>query len=346
MLSNENYRYDSFRLGDVEVIHFCRTEFDFTVLARKFDGLIIGGGALLDDTTFETTWRGFVSLSTIVAKLPLYFHARNKPVLCIGLSCNAQLHNKKFSSYIAEVSAKSEHFSVRDEYSLRKLDEIGVNSCDIKLVDDIVLSNSIWLKERVLSHKPKKTGVFSVALTWTTFVEDCDNRLLLVIRSISNVVHEMGMRLDLCLIPFFNSAESDSQYFLKIIKMFPTLDSNNIVVANYPNTIEDVANIFDNVDYAINMRYHASLICGALGIPQLILAPLGHRHYKNKMEWVGRQFSKSLILMDVAEIADGVDDKFKEVVKMSRGAGISHERVKNNIANLKEVINNLREKSK
>ena len=325
----ENPDYDSSRLGDVDIIHYCRTESDFSHLAARFDALVVGGGALLDDTVPQQTWQHFKALAIIVVKLPIYFKVRGKKVVLIGLSTNRGLVDKNYTRLLSSTIGQADYFSVRDRYSLNALKNAGCyTEGKTRLTDDIVLANeeiSSFAGTSLLAGG--KTGSHTeIGIVWVNF-ENLKPLLRETICEITSALAINGKTARIRLIPFYDFSHADISYYKKVVEMLPAETAANVTIADYCAEIEPILEKFQSCDAVVCLRYHAALLCGALGIPQVVVELAGHPHYRNKMQWVADNFPDSAILLDTTASAEEIANKLHAAICRGRCKPISPNRI-------------------
>lgn len=334
LMLSENADYDAFVNGDVEILHYCRTRSDFVHLSALYDGLIIGGGALLDDKAYGKTSNHFISLATIVAELPNYFTARGKPTCFLGMSTNATFTEKRYIAMLSRCVQFARHFSVRDRFSMETMKNAGIPTETIEIVDDIALANRFWLKKR----EPKeKTTVKRCAVTWVNF-EGLKPLLIELLEAIIRRGIEEGIDIRVELVPMYNYMETDISYFADVMqKLMPPI-ADRVAITPYPENIEKAAEIFNRQDAAINIRYHASLICACLGIPQTQVILKDHPHYPNKMRWIAENYGDGLAMTRTDQTAESIAQCVWNSLKRGRVRGIDCERARNNAELLGRVL--------
>lgn len=89
------------------------------------------------------------------------------------------------------------------------------------------------------------------------------------------------------MIPFYEYLNNDTNYYKKIID---NLKDENIEVLEYTNNVDEIFNTISGLDVCISMRYHGTLISNMLGVPTLNLLYDIHRHYKNKVDYLYKNY--------------------------------------------------------
>lgn len=326
----ENPGYDSSSLGDVDIIHYCRTTTDLSHIASEFDALFIGGGALLDDVAYPWCGNHFKSLSFIVAELPRYFKAKNKVVVGYGLSTNGVIEKGKYSQLLAEVVTQADYFSVRDSYSLSTLAQCGVPTENVRVVDDIVLCG-----QELCEEYPKEISddCITVGIVWVSFSELQQS---LVDMFALGTKFKKSIRVNL--ISFYDFQKADTTFYETTSRLLSSSFESQIKVIDYDNSLSETVRELNTCDVVVAMRYHAALICASRGIPLVAIKLANHRHYQNKMAWVANEFPEHTTLLDSSAVADEIADRCAQQYERGRGTPLSRERILRNIRGLKAAV--------
>lgn len=81
--------------GEYNFIHYPTKTNDFAIIAKYFDAVIFGGGALLDDCNYDDNNPVF-NLGYILVNLSLEFINFKKTTILYGLSSNKELTNNQY----------------------------------------------------------------------------------------------------------------------------------------------------------------------------------------------------------------------------------------------------------
>lgn len=330
MLSENAVYYDAAIHGDIDIIHYCRTFSDFSHLSSYFDALIIGGGALLDDKTYRQDYRHFLNLSAVVCELPAYFMAKGKPAVCFGLSTNVSLSDTQYISSLARTINGSAYFSLRDSYSYDVLRSAGVPVDRIEVIDDLLLAHPYWIDLPPDLHKQGENT--TVAITW--YSEPALQGLLV---DLIKCLLQENPTVKVCLVPVYEFQNADTAYYQQVVGMLPDEIANRASIESYQTTLEQAVKCFSKCSVAINIRYHAAMVCGCLGIPQVIVVWKDHPHYPNKMKWVSDAFPRSF-LMDTENTVSDIAGKACIHLGDPRGKSIDPIRVKQNTVKISGTI--------
>lgn len=137
VMMSENFNFDITDYPKCKIIHYPKNIIDINTLANYYDTLIIGGGALLDDTDY-TLNSNMLSLPTTLINLSYRMITCKKNVILYGLSSSYELNNKEFIRKLNYISSNANYFSLRDTNSLKILNKCGINTNKIRIVHDLV----------------------------------------------------------------------------------------------------------------------------------------------------------------------------------------------------------------
>lgn len=147
-----------------------------------------------------------------------------------------------------------------------------------------------------------------------------------------------GQEIHVDLVPMYDYLEVDKVYFTDAIQKLTPDAAGRVTITPYPMTLEQATEIFESEDAAINVRYHASLICASLGIPQTQVVLVNHPHYPNKMRWIEDQFGESVTAIRTNQSAESIAQAVWMSLHRSKCSAISKDRVKNNAEHLKHAL--------
>lgn len=111
------------------------------MIEKKFDVLIFGGGAIIEDGIYWEAYDYGIYICRTIVDLPLRFIAKQKKVFCIGLSTSTELNNQDYIHKLQTVIDSSTYFSLRDPYSIETLKRAGICTDRVHLIHDIVYAN-------------------------------------------------------------------------------------------------------------------------------------------------------------------------------------------------------------
>ena len=260
-----------------QVIHYPKFNDDILLLAKNYDCIIWGGGAVLDDDQYYFNYShnslGYILLKTSLAALKF-----RKKIFVLGTSTNQSIQDKSFIKDLQAVISNANYFALRDTNSLKVLQNNNINVKNIHIIDDLAISdlpNSI---------PQKKSKTLTIGLV---FILD-DNNLPNIITFIQTIIkYFKNEDVILNFIPFYNRAGYDQKYFQRIISSIKTQKNINTNIKPYPNTSNELIQIISQCNCIISMRYHATLISSLCGIKTLSIDySEEHRHYYNKLTYI------------------------------------------------------------
>lgn len=137
----DNYSYPRDAIDPcVTLIHYPQSTWQLDQLARQFDVLVWGGGAIIDDSQYNDDPNN-TSTGNLFIRLSKSMIAMKKTVYCLGLSSNESISNKAYARELDFIVNNSTLFSLRDPYSLQSLHSSGINTEKIVLCEDLVFAN-------------------------------------------------------------------------------------------------------------------------------------------------------------------------------------------------------------
>ena len=277
----DNYDYKINDYPKVKFIHYPKTRYDFNILAEKFDYIIFGGGAIIDDKQYLKQDSFKYDLGTILIDLSLRGIAFNKKMIYLGLSSNYNLSNQEYIRYLGYIIENAEFFSVRDPNSKKTILKAipTLDEKQIVLINDLVMSNTKLTNPINLN---KGRNIF-VGIIWV-----CTEENMEVLRKLLFHIKTNYPKYHIKLIPFYDYVNNDINLYNKIFDKLE--DKDNIEILPYNNTIEEIIYTFDKCDYIISMRYHATLISLARNINTISICYDKHTHYLNKISYINDLF--------------------------------------------------------
>ncbi len=266
--------------GEYNFIHYPTKTDDFNIIAKYFDVVIFGGGALLDDKDYDDDFPIF-NLGYILINLSLEFINFNKTTILYGLSSNKKLDNIQYINKLNKIIDKSTVFSLRDVNSLKTLKEAGLNVSKVKIVDDIVLGNELLMNTKKKQNKKIKLGVIYIC------TDEYYDLLKEYTKEIIDYIKNNKNDYEITFIPFYDHMNNDARIYNKIICDF---DNDKLILHKMPKKMQDLINIFEEQDYIISMRYHATLIANFMNKNVLSIDFVNHRHYFNKIHYIYEKY--------------------------------------------------------
>lgn len=290
----DNEQYNFYHLPGVNFIHMPKNHFDCNLLAQSFDSLIWGGGALIDDSDFSTQK---LTLNNLLINLSKRFIAFNKKVFALGLSTNQSLNNPDFIKELKYVCENSAYFSLRDMYSKKVLEDLGISNT--VLLDDLLFFNKAW-------HKPlpkrNADGTTVIGIVWICY-DGFEEKLKSIILAIRKQFKE---NYKIKLIPFYDCISTDTLFYKRVVESLEY--SDDIEIAPYYNDVEEAIKVMAEAEYIINMRYHGMLISSVLGLKALNICYDAHRHYWNKINYLTELFGTNKNLQHYSQLPSNAED--------------------------------------
>ena len=215
----------------------------------KSDGLISGGGSLLQDATSSRTVMYYSSIIALakLAKKPVFIYAQGIGPL-----------NKKFNTKIVKKALnKADYITLRDEYSKQLIRNIGVKQ-PIDIVPDPVMGLHFDKNNTSMNIVNKASEYITISIrkwkkTEPTFLKNiaavCDNI--------------MDKGIDIVFIPMHGEVDE------KISKQVVELMNNNPTVLSHKSTIEEKVSYIENSKLMIGMRLHALIFAANVSTPMI-----------------------------------------------------------------------------
>lgn len=284
--SNYNLDPSIYLRYNINYIHYPQNIYDYDVLVQKFDTLIFGGGAIVEDNVYFERYDNEVNICRTVVDLPLRFIAQKKTVLCIGLSTSQKIENQDYINKLGSVINFSDFFSVRDIYSLKTIRDAGIVTDKIKVIPDIIYAN-IALQNALFTpdteHEKINIGIVFIC------AEETKNSFVSLINKLDSDFKKTGRDYHINLIPFYDYQHADIKFYRSIVK-----ESEKIKILPYDSNIKCMIKQFRKQDMLVCARYHAILLAFSMGIPCIPLYYNTHQHYFNKISYLMEQFGKTL----------------------------------------------------
>ena len=286
--SNYNFDPSIYLKYNINYIHYPQNIYDYDVLVQKFDTLIFGGGAIVEDNVYFERYDNEVNICRTIVDLPLRFIAQKKTVLCIGLSTSQKIENQDYINKLKKVINFSDFFSVRDTYSLKTIRDAGIVTDKIKVIPDIVYANTA-LQNALLTpdteHEKKGINIGIVFIC----SEETKGLFENFMDKLESDLKKKGEDYQINLIPFYDYQHTDIRFYEDYMQ-----ESENIKVLTYDSNIEHMIELFRKQDILICARYHAILLSLSMGIPCVPLYYDTHQHYFNKISYLMEQFGFSI----------------------------------------------------
>jgi polysaccharide pyruvyl transferase CsaB len=217
-------------------------------LIRKSDGLISGGGSLLQDVTSLLTIPYYLGIIKIAQwlKKPTFIYAQG-----VG-----PVQKKGFFAPIRSVFNKTVYKSVRDSQSKQFLNQIGVQD-PIQIVPDPVMGMVATTEETVKQNEDKKNIGVSVRF-WGKESEFLDR----LAGALNTILKDEGVRVTF--LPFHTPA--DEQASLYVIDRLEESLKTRVQIKSYLEPSQMLAAV-GKCDVLIGMRLHALIYAANQSVP-------------------------------------------------------------------------------
>ncbi|WP_176717298.1 polysaccharide pyruvyl transferase CsaB [Vulcanibacillus modesticaldus] len=238
------------KLYKVEAVHRFRL-IDIWKSMRQADGLISGGGSLLQDATGKLTipyYMGIIQLAQLLGK-PTFIYAQG-----IG-----PVHRKGFYPVIRSGFNKAKYISTRDRESAKLLQEMKISADKIDVVVDPVLNLSPITKQKVQKILQKEKIAASPVLISVRFWKN-NTKYLDIIAQVADELVKAGEQV--VFVPMHEPVDREaSQYVLsKMAQEAQILNEYDV---------RTLMGIIGESKLMIGMRLHALIIATAMGIPSI-----------------------------------------------------------------------------
>lgn len=268
VLMSDNPELNVFDYPGINILHYPKTKFDYNYLARQFDCLVFGGGAIIDDYEYSSIDSFKYDMGKIFIELSSSFIKSGKAVYSLGLSVNESLSNSDYISKLKSVVDGSKFFSVRDHYSVNVLRKYVDGN--IRLINDIVMTYDIPVNK-------ERNSNYVIGIIWICIDEEKEHLLKLL--STIKEVYERE-KIEIRFVPFYNYYNCDQKYYQSIVAQF---DCSGLNICDMPKDFNEACSLIGSCDLVISMRYHGALLAFMNGCKTIGYLMGKHRHYYNKM---------------------------------------------------------------
>jgi len=277
----DNPNYDISKYGNVNFIHYAKTNMDFHAIAQYFDEIIFGGGAIIDDREWENSSVDNTSLYNILIKLSMCAINLKKEIVLLGLSTTDKFSNKDYLNNLQIVFNNAKYVSLRDTNSLNTLLDNNINCDDIQVIDDLVYA--LPNENTQIKHEQDKFSIGMVLVSYTDLKILKDMMKQIEDYMINDVIEE---NKEIVLIPFYDYQAADVNKYREILDSIEINDKISVKILPYCNNYEKIVKEFKSCNLLVAMRYHASLIALKENVPAVHVIYDIHGHYKNKMNYL------------------------------------------------------------
>lgn len=288
IMLSDNYAPDLQTYQPFRTIHYPKNMTDLAELSRVYDAVVFPGGAVISDLHYSLT---DISLDTIVVELGSLFIKNNKGCFIFGVSTEKSFSNQEYIQKLSFLVENSNYISLRDSHSLEVIKKLSIPTENIRIVDDIVLSSSIFnLKIKdyaVMSDKSSAViGIF-------VFAKQNTKRIIRFINKILSLLPNDGT---FTLVPFYDFNNNDINHIKTISSTIK--DSRIKIIESQPANLEEFTTIIKDADLVISMRYHGTLIANILGKRVLCINPKENTHYVNKNKYIASHYRLNGFIID------------------------------------------------
>ena len=335
IMMSDNYVFDTSFYAPHQVIHYPKKPNDIALISKKFDMVIWGGGAMLDDHDYYYNGdKTILSYSLMaISKAVIKHHGK---VVVLGVSANEKIEDKNFIEDLKYVINGAAHFSLRDTNSLETLKQAGIQEDKIEIVDDLALAQLKWLKEEKGPRKKKLIIGLVYILSEETFdiLSGYTKKMIEYLNK--NLKDSVGV--EIMMIPFYDYQNNDYRLFQRMKEELEETKFNKKIVIKINdnlNNSEEVINVLASCDVVFAMRYHALLLASCAGVRTVSLdySPK-HRHYYNKIKYVKECYSPEVINFSFGDSPE----KFEKTIKSALSIDINNQKKKEQA---QEIINRL-----
>lgn len=329
VMLSENRDFDITKYPNFKIIHYPKSILDINILANYFDTVIVGGGALLDDNDYNY-YNNHLPLSNSLINICYRMIQFNKQTILYGLSTSESFSNEEYLSKLNFIFKNCTYISLRDTNSLEVLKKYKIDVSKVKIVDDLVFCCNY----KNFVHK--KSDEVRIAINYIC-TEDTYSIIKNNLETIIKYLNDNSIKYKIILLPFYDYSNNDMIYYNKLKG---ELNNDNITIAKYEYSFSDVCKTLENVDFAISMRYHGTLLFNLFGIPNINILYDSHRHYYNKTKYLydNYEFEKNQILFTNLNNGEFINI-FKNIISKKRFKVNTKEYFNNSNMNLDEMLN-------
>lgn len=279
--------YSIHKYNNINFIHYPNSTYDIDKLVRLCDAIVFAGGAIIDDRFYRKQDLDFRDLGSLFIEFSNRAIKLGKELYCLGLSTNVTLTNLSFILNLGEIINKANYFSLRDKNSFKTIEKKGIEIKKIKYLNDLVLSNKQLVPQKKKNKHRYKIGIIFICN------KNTEKRIKDMLEKIITSNNSLNEPYKITLIPFYQYENNDKEYYDKMINK--DLQFRDVKVADPPQNMQELIEIFEKNGLIISMRYHASLIGLALNIPTLTICYNLHVHYPNKIYYLKELFGAKII---------------------------------------------------
>lgn len=281
VMLSENRDFDITKYPNFKIIHYPKSILDINILANYFDTVIVGGGALLDDSDYDY-YNNQLTLSNSLINICYRMIQFNKQTILYGLSTSNTFSNEEYLAKLDYIFKNCTYISLRDTNSLEVLKKYKIDVSRVKIVDDLVFC----CKENK-NYVKKKSNFITIGIDFICKYENYD-LLKNCVNWLCDYLYDNNVKYKILLIPFYEYQKNDSFFYNKLKN---ELKNDNVFILDYLCKFENIKKEFSTIDYMINMRYHGSILAYLFSIPSLNIIFDVHNHYLNKMNYLFNNYN-------------------------------------------------------
>lgn len=221
---------------------------------RKSDGLISGGGSMLQDTTGLRTIPYYLSIIKLAQLL-------GKPTFIYSQGMGPIRH-KSYYPLIRHTFDRSQYISVRDEESVNLIRKIGVKVKDIDIVSDPVMGLPLQLGDSRNASASNQLPVIGVSVRlWHPERHDLQQ----ITEALRMILNERKVALRF--LPFFPPGDTEASRY--IIEQLGSGFEDVITIADHAVYPQDMLEQVSSCDLIMGMRLHSLIYAASYFIPMI-----------------------------------------------------------------------------
>ncbi len=309
VMLSDNYQPDLTRYGAYNFMVYPSQMLDINIMANYFDGMIVAGGALLDDTDYDISAHIF-SLDTAIICLSERLIKFGKSCCFYGLSTNQTITNPEYIKKLDAIIQNCTYFSIRDTNSLKIINDICINTEKIKIVNDLIFTNH--LLANLQPKKPLDTSIIKKVGLIYIFTDQNYSDLL---KFTQKLLDYSEPNVQFNIIPFYDFRNSDYIFAKKLID---DIGSNRLSVCNnIPKTYTELITVLSENDAIISMRYHGTLMSNILNRKVLCVNYDTHSHYGHKNAYIYDNYGFRKMMIDFSKIDSFAQKDYNNFTKLT-----------------------------
>ena len=159
VMLSENREFDITNYPSLKIIHYPKSILDINILANYFDTVIVGEGALLDDSDYDY-YNNQLTLSNSLINICYRMIQFNKQTILYGLSTSNTFSNEEYLAKLDYIFKNCTYISLRDTNSLEVLKKYGKVDNDGSIHVHVDISN--WLNTNEETLKRNLLGIMNL----------------------------------------------------------------------------------------------------------------------------------------------------------------------------------------